>query len=384
MPTCVRASCQLRDFRAPQNRSAEGAQHSKPLYVRSAEITIAREVSAGPADTLLWSQPQRRNCSLRFLGSLVHGFSFVSVREPILLRHWLNHYVVGLGIPPRNLGFVVHVSTDTGAEESALLDVTFRALSNHGISVDRQARIHRGRYTDAERLDAVNEFVSHLPNQSWMVFADSDEFFSYPCNLASKVHGYDAFSAVMRDRLSSNGSIAPLRDEPDISVQFPIECGLRQALSSDARKGQFHTGKIVLFRVEAHSLGVRRFFRSPHNLNTPSSLAARLGDFAHYTLTAEAMLMTHGKVDEHRREATKERDALAVQNTVMLRNGSELGAAQPSHIQCSLRREPGTPCQDYTRILAFMQAQDYEPWRPLTATGCRVPTFGSVTSRILR
>lgn len=381
MPSCVRASCQFRDFRAPLNGSAEGVQHSKPEHVRSAEAAISSEATAGPPDTLLWSQPQRRNCSLHFLGSLVHGFSFVSVREPILLRHWLNHYVVGLGIPPRNLGFVVHVSTDTGPEESAMLDMTWRTLSNHGISVDRQARIHRGRYTDAERLDAVNEFVSRLPNQSWMVFADSDEFFSYPCNLASQIHRHDDFRAVMHDRLSSNGSIAPLRDEPDISVQFPIECSLRQVLSSDPRKGQFNTGKVVLFRVEARSLGVRRFFRNPHSLNTPTSMAAHLGNFAHYTLTADAMLMTRRKVDEHKREAAQERDAPATQNNVMLRNGSNLGTAQLSHIQCSLRRRPGTPCQDYARILAFMQAQNYEPWRPLTATGCRVPTSGSVTSR---
>jgi len=104
----------------------------------------------------------------------------------------------------------------------------------------------------------------------------------------------------MKDRLAVDGTIAPLRAAPDISVQYPFECGLRQVLSSNVAKGQFNTLKTSLFRVwprhHAHPsaqharVGQPRQLRNPHALvNASARTCTELGPYAHYTLTAEAM-----------------------------------------------------------------------------------------------
>ena len=247
-----------------------------------------------------------------------------------------------------------------------MLNETLATLSRYGIAVERQVELHYGRYTDRKKIEAVNNFISRLPDDAWVVFADSDEFFSYPSNMHMLVQKYDHFVAEMVDRLSANGTIAPLLEAPDISVQFPIECGLRQHLSSDARKGSFYTRKVTLFRVQARSSRLRRHYRNPHNLN--GTIGMHLGTYAHYTLTATAMAAVHRKLAAHASEAPQGAT-----------NASEPSLA-PSII-CSMWRHPlSTPCPDYKLIYGFMVAQDRNPWRPIKI--CKVPAPGSVTARL--
>jgi len=126
----------------------------------------------------------------------------------------------------------------------------------------------------------------------------------------------------MKDRLAVDGTIAPLRAAPDISVQYPFECGLRQVLSSNVAKGQFNTLKTSLFRVwprhHAHPsaqharVGQPRQLRNPHALvNASARTCTELGPYAHYTLTAEAMRSGRRKYLAHVADAQTERTYLA-------------------------------------------------------------------------
>ena len=89
-------------------------------------------------------------------------------------------------------------------------------------------------YSDALKLSTVNAWLPTLPANAWAIFVDSDELVSFPCDFERELRlGKDRFCAEMYDRLSGSGGIDPVREYPDISVQFPSECMLRQLLGED-------------------------------------------------------------------------------------------------------------------------------------------------------
>ena len=367
MPHCTHDNCRLAYFRVNNpygNRTAtfDPLHFPTPPHLRAAQLLRERENEA----SLNLSLPQRQRCSLRYLRESVYAYSFLSSGDPTLLSHWLRHYIGGLAIRPQHMAFAVHVSVSAAA---TALEETLALLERADISVGRQVQLLHGAYADSTRLALVNSFVSGLSGNAWVIFADSDEFFSFPCSMPQLTSKYDSFSAKMMDRLSGDGSIAPLLASPDISVQFPIECAVRQQLSSDPIKGQFFTSKIALFRAERRRHGgARHTFRTPHLLNNSGVLDSMpLGSFAHYTLTATAMDYTRSKMLAHQREAAQR-------------------LSSNESIKCSLRHtlngrvlRPGDACPDYEVILAFMESQQLAPGRRIDI--CHLPAPSSVVAR---
>ena len=252
---CVRDSCRLRYFRP--HSEAESANFSKAstpsLVIRAAQSVLESEQNASARSSLDWSQPRRRNCTLHFLRPHLHAFTYMAP-DALLVAHWLKHYIE-LGIPTRNLA--IHMRSREDRTDEAALNATLGELARSGVQITRQVNLTRGHFLSTQLIsrslvDAVNAYLQTLPSHAWVILADSDEFFSMPCGLARLIRGrHDAFLAKMVDRLAADGSIPPLAPSPDISVQYPIECLLRQALSTDqARKGGFFTSKVALFRAQ--------------------------------------------------------------------------------------------------------------------------------------
>ena len=258
--------------------------------------------------TLAWSLPRRRNCSLRFLQQKLYAYSFLPGDDAILLQHWLMHYIDGIGVLPSNLHFGA-IQVDEACRS---------ALKRAGINVRTQlttGNLGHGVYTDSMRLAAVNNWLLTLPKDAWVVFADADEFFMYPCDMAKRM-GIGEASSVFRhsqpdhycaemvskhkahacvccsarvalnyhelprrsmprlhvlvdpcvsqvDRLAVSGRIEPLRPSPpDISIQFPRVCLLRQLLSGDGG------GKFTTHKVARRLLHVHVHVHVPHDIST--------------------------------------------------------------------------------------------------------------------
>ena len=335
-------------------------RQDRPRVAQPLQLELANEVGAlTPGTSTLLSQPQMRQCSgkpaLHFLRDDLYLFSFFPATERTLLTHFLRHYF-GVGVQPAHATFVLHEgagswsdhgqggrhghsraanssargrldrlpspssppSTAPAPPVSPLASLSApeslhplpsqpprpsalmrRALTQAGVPADR-VRVISSAYTDVLRMDAVNAFLATLPMSAWLIFADADEFFSYPCNLASRlayahVHprgGEVMLCAHMVDRMAANGAFPALEAWPDISQQYPFECQLRGALNQfvgSPRNGYFQTSKLILHRVRT-SEGRLRYFRTPHALvNMTTRYCPHVGDFAHYTLTRNAV-----------------------------------------------------------------------------------------------
>lgn len=317
----------------------------------------------------------RSHCTLHWLRDALHLFSFLSSSgSPLMLRHFTQHYLNTLGVDAARARFVVLEQGGSSDHVAALLvDEAHVPAGN--------VQILRGvAYSDALKIEHVNAYIRTLPHHAWLIFADSDEFFTYPCNLPHLVRAQreTLFGSSMVDRLALDGSIAPVRRSPSLAEQYPLECRLRQLLST-SKLGSFFTGKVVLHRVfggDGDGDGPRTF-RNPHSLagvhwtklrTFGSSQAGHEWPFAHYTLTEEALNGTLRKIRAHELEAQQRLE----------RNVSVLefvkGELNSTTIVCSLGYDPKTGvCRDYTFILFFMRAQQRNPSRNLAPFCYRAP-----------
>ena len=134
-----------------------------------------------------------------------------------MLGHWLRHYIVGVGVLPAHTSINLHVgegwlgsgsmgssteqhlvnhsSSNSGAADapshaSAPSTVTATGNVERALTLLRSYRIDAirldtERYTDGRRYVAIREFLRSLPADAWAIYADADEFFSYPCAMQS-------------------------------------------------------------------------------------------------------------------------------------------------------------------------------------------------------
>ena len=341
--------------------AAATATHERSEASESQRRSAHQAAEAAEAGTLGWPQPRLRNCTLHFIRPLLHLFSFLPGDDATMLRHWLRHYD-SLGIDPARVRFArVNAS---GAEARAAWASSAAVLRHFGIDEASQVVVAPSEtYSDALKLAAVNAWLKTLPLDAWVTFPDADELFSFPCGTAEVVRrgGADRFCAQLVDRLAASGRIEPLRPWPDVSVQFPVECQLRQLLSEEGR-GTFFTSKVVLFRVREKG-GRRLTFRTPHNLVGDVAMkasCARGPSIAHYTLTDASRRLTVRKAAW---EAAANRDP-----------------QRARQIACTMREPASNDCVDYKSILAFMDAQARRPNRSL-APLCMTSLVGATGSR---
>ena len=332
---------------------AEASEKSRAAAHKAAEVLE-------DAESLAMSQPAARNCTLRFLSPELHAYSFIPGDDALMLRHWLNHYVRGLRVPAAHFHF--GRLECVGEERCRAWAACREELLAFGVDVSHQVSIAPSgeMYSDALRLRMVNAWLQTLPEVAWAIFADHDEFFSFSCHVESLIRQqhHSRFCASMTDRLAASGAIEPLRATPDISVQYPKACQLRQLLSKEGH-GSFYTSKVALFRV--WSGGHARSFRSAHNLAGTTAASCSPGaSLAHYTLTTSSKRLVEAKA-RHELAAT---------------NRSSVG----SGIVCSLL--VSGRCVDYHSLLNFMLKQERTPSREV-APLCMTVLVGSTPSRYL-
>ena len=171
----------------------------------------------------------------------------------------------------------------------------------------------------------------------------------------------------MLDRLAADGTFPTLQPSPDISVQYPLQCALRQQwndLPHDWRRDfTFHTEKTSLFRVRTRRHGALRFLRNPHfvtvdgmpELSVTGATCPSIGMYAHYTLTSDAI------------DALRRKVAMRVQEALRARRGEAGAASSNSSAPCNVVKKDTRhrPCPDYEGQLTFVNVQMRNPSREL-------------------
>lgn len=373
----------------------------KGSSVAAANASRAADSANG---TLLWSEAQKssskcgRSTMLGFMRSQLYAYSFIPGKDALLLAHWLQHYISGIGIPPAHFAFGMMASSQANAR---IWDEHRAVLEHAGIDVRRQITLLNSTYTDELRLANVNNYIAALPKDAWLIFADHDEFFRFSCTVrqAVQLHRGDVFCSPMLDMLALDGTIAPLQAAPDISVQYPIACRIRDALSNPYNPSlRFMTEKVALFKVWSvaadHNGTGRpstqaRHFRTPHRLHGEPACRHGFAWLAHYTLTAEAMKDVEAKAARHEVEAQAwiERATAARLLNASMTMDEALGATErSSFISCAMRglvrNKLGSPCLDYKLIGDFMKAQQRNPSRDVfPLCDLRLPSRYAPSSR---
>ena len=142
-----------------------------------------------------------------------------------LASFWFRHYAA-LGIHmSTHAHIVVHT---TSADETARAR---RFLHEHNVS--RITFVQE--FSSAIKTAMVNSFIRDvIPHDGWLLYADADEFFSYPLNVVRLLRHVPALCSSMVDRLSSDLTVPRVRpwaDGASLPMQFPLCAPLRQRIA---------------------------------------------------------------------------------------------------------------------------------------------------------
>ncbi|KAL1527453.1 hypothetical protein AB1Y20_016118 [Prymnesium parvum] len=217
-----------------------------------------------------------RHCTLHAISEKLFLWSMVSSDTPVMLGHFLRHYErAGLRVST-HAAFVVHAPRN----DTSLCAAVLRVLAAHHV---RSVEIVDSYHSNVKRA-RVNAHIHTLPADSWLIYADVDELFHFPCQL-----DHECYSAQLVDRLPRLPVVRAMLSDGDPSEQFPLCAGVRQRLTG-------LTTKFVLFRVRSN--GSTPFFMGSHTLRIRPMVSMRcapLGAADHYTFTKEQLLLARKK-----------------------------------------------------------------------------------------
>ncbi|KFM22833.1 hypothetical protein F751_5542 [Auxenochlorella protothecoides] len=165
-----------------------------------------------------------------------------------ILPHWIRHYV-GLGIPADKIFLLVHHNPMKWV-----------------LALSGLWRVWLGPYSGAhemrQKLILLNGLVTSLDD--WIVVANSDEFQSYgEYSIPQHLAAADAVGAtyvwgILRDRLSYDGTLQPLRSDVPIHEQYPWDCAVVGAASTGP------TRKVAAYKAFLRTDQEDRSVISPH------------------------------------------------------------------------------------------------------------------------
>ena len=167
---------------APEPPVAVGAA------VREAKPTASyRSMAAGSSAS---SCDERAMCSLAPFARVLHLFSMVGVSVGSAsglaqLQHFFIHYRDSVGVPPAHMTFVLDAMEANSSAVVTLAGEWARWLRSQGVG---NVSISLNQYAgsaDAHKRISANALLERLPADAWLMMADSDEFFRFPCELVN-------------------------------------------------------------------------------------------------------------------------------------------------------------------------------------------------------
>ena len=229
---------------------------------------------------------------LKFLAPRLFLSSYLLSSDAIQLRHFLAHYNK-LGIRLNHVSLTIRLLR-LSRFTSKLIPLGSHSSLNETLEVARAAgvpeqnvRIATEPASDVRKLAIINEHLARLAPNDWFIYADIDELFDYPCDLREITAVRSSVAGKMCDQMAIGAGIPMLRDEPDIALQFPIQCHIRQRLFGNSMV----YSKTILQRARARrgnkSEAVR--FATTHRTTDRDSLAPPTGVVKHYSMTGQQM-----------------------------------------------------------------------------------------------
>ena len=127
-------------------------------------------------------------------------------------------------------------------------------------------------FSSAIKTAMVNEFIrTGMPRGGWLLYADADEFFSYPPDVERRLRHSPALYSSMIGRLSSDLTIPRVRawdDHASLLMQFSLCAPLRQRIAPGG-------GWMKLTLLRARIRGVPPTYVNTHGERPPACRANR-------------------------------------------------------------------------------------------------------------
>ncbi|KAL1508469.1 hypothetical protein AB1Y20_004571 [Prymnesium parvum] len=276
-------------------------------------------------------------CSLRFLRPQLYLTSFTSADLARLLPHFVEHYASCVGVRLDHMHIFVDDESG-GPAAAAARDLLLAAgVPRSGVELVRRAVAFTWDWARAR----INRWIVRLPQDAWVINADGDEFFAYPCDMPLRARVFHSFCAEMTDRVSSDGTVAEVAASPPLASQFPHKCYFRQNI-----RRSMNRQKIVLMRGRDRywydvdkELEVNAKNRPPHPYVFEGKVIVRqfenahrtylqfgrgrcnhIGEFAHYTMTKEQLhVLQRGSLKANHPDPYARKDYAAMR-AIMLRH----------------------------------------------------------------
>jgi len=148
-----------------------------------------------------------------------------------MMAHWLVHYA-NAGV---RLATHAHVTIHEDFSSSSVIHAARRVLEMHDVRDMQLLSSMNANKLEGIKLERLNAFIRGLPTDAWLIFADIDEFFSYPCDILARLHRtYDRFGrrrravcTLMQDRLAIDGSLPRVKPQPSIFEQYSMCAKMR-------------------------------------------------------------------------------------------------------------------------------------------------------------
>ena len=156
--------------------------------------------------------PPAPNCSLWPLRTRVHLYTFASLDEHALLDYFLAHYASQGVLLESHAHVVLHTPTHDSSEEQ----LARRVLESHGVLDVSAASFRNLTKLEEHKLGNLNRLINGLARDAYVIFANVDELFEYPCDIVTRLE------SIRRHYREVKGLVDAPVDSKGYSMQFAV------------------------------------------------------------------------------------------------------------------------------------------------------------------
>jgi len=152
-----------------------------------------------------------------------------------LLPHFITYYK-GLGISTQHM----HIILQAAEANSPEMEKALAVLKQFEIT---PAEVWIAPYTSATMWEKRREIQQRVAKkEDWVISADVDEFHEFPDELKvfldyCNKKGINCVQGVFIDRLTPDGTLAPIKESPPLWEQFPVQADVICTIRQEDEKG---------------------------------------------------------------------------------------------------------------------------------------------------
>ena len=171
-----------------------------------------------------------------------------------LLPHFIKYYK-DLSISPQHM-YIILQASEAG---SPAMEEAKAILEENGIT---PAEIWIAPYTSATMWEKRREIQQRVATkEDWVISADVDEFHEFPDDLNVFLNycenkGINCVQGVFIDRLTSDGTLAPIMESPPLWEQFPVQADVICTIRQEDEKG-WENGTVNIMACKGNLLPER-------------------------------------------------------------------------------------------------------------------------------